>query len=453
MRSTLPRLTLVPRRRGAEAVTSSGAAASSDAAQLAWRGRAIVAAFFLFLGAWAALSPLDSAAITYGVVGAEGERKAVQHLDGGVVRAVLVKEGDYVREGQDLVHLEQLQARAALEMQSAAVDTHAALIARLEAEVVNAAEIAFPAAILERAQPAVKDLLRSQEQVFAARRTARLAQIGTLGEQIKQAQSQAAIYRGQVEIVERQYELINQELVPKQDLYAKGLGTIGPVLQLRRAATALLGQKQEYTGHIDRLDHSVGQLQSQIRQIESDYKLKVAQELEDARAKLADAKERQRVAQDVLDRTVIRAPASGHVLGLNVHTVGAVVGRGERLLEVVPAEVALVVKARLKAADGAEVGGGMRAEMRVLSAHSRTLPTIGGVVRTRSADARPDPATSALFYDIEVLINPGDLKVVDNLKLLPGTPIEVIIPTGSRTVLRYLLDPVAESFRRGLREK
>jgi HlyD family secretion protein len=452
MRPALPRLMLVPRRRSDDAADSRPPG-RIDAARLAWTGLAIVGGFFVFLGAWAALSPLDSAAVTYGVVGAEGERKVVQHLDGGVVRAILVKEGDYVKEGQEVLHLEQVQARATLEIQSAAVDTFSALIARLEAEAAGAAEIVFPAALLERTQPMLKDLIRSQEQVFAARRTAKLAQIGTLGEQIKQAQSQAAIYRGQVEIVERQYELINQELVPKQDLYAKGLGTIGPVLQLRRAATALLGQKQEYTGHIDRLDHSVGQLQSQITQIQSDHNLKVAQELEEGRGKLADAKERQRVAQDVLDRTTIRAPASGHVLGLNVHTVGGVVGRGERLLEVVPAEVALLVKARLKAADGVDVGAGMRAEMRVLTAHSRTLPLIHGVVRTRSADARPDPATSALFYDIEVVINPGELKAIDNLRLLPGTPIEVIVPTGSRTVLRYLLEPISESFRRGMREK
>ena len=452
MKPALLRLAQVPRWRSAEAEPDRPAN-RIDAARLAWTGLVIIGGFFVFLGGWAAFSPLDSAAVTYGVVGADGERKAVQHLDGGVVRAILVKEGDYVTEGQEILHLEQVQARAALDIQSAAVDTYSAMLARLEAEAADASHIAFPPALLERTAPGLKDLIRSQEQVFAARRSAKVAQIGTLGEQIKQARSQAAIYRGQVEIVERQYELINQELVPKEDLFSKGLGTIGPVLQLRRAATALLGQKQEYTGQIDKLEHSVGQLQSQIRQIQSDYNLKVAQKLEDARSKLSDANERQRVAQDVVDRTIIRAPATGNVLGLTVHTIGAVVGRGERMLEVVPADGAYVIKARLKAADGVEVREGMRAELRVLTAQNRHLPLIHGVIRTRSADARADAATSTSYYDIEVVLKADEQKKIENLRLLPGTPIEVIVPTGSRTVLGYLFEPISESFRRGLREK
>jgi HlyD family type I secretion membrane fusion protein len=431
-----------------------GAAHTVNATQLVRAGTAVIVGFFGFLGGWAALSPLNSAAVTYGVLGAEGSRKSVQHLDGGVVREIKVKEGDLVKEGQEIMQLDQVQPRAALEIQNASVETLEAVIARLEAEASRGQSVHFPDYLLARSEEtSVKTLLRSQEQLFAARVTAISAQVGTIREQIKQANSQIDIYRGQIATVENQYRMVNEELAPKQLLYDKGYATNSPVLQLRRAATALLGQKQEYTGHMERLEHSVAQFEAQIAQIESDYQLKVAQELEDARNKLADAKERQRVAQDVLDRTVIRAPAAGHVLGLSVNTVGAVVGKGDKLLEVVPDNGAYTIKGRLKASDGIEVFEGMEAELRILSAQGRKLPIIHGIVRNRSADARPDPATQAMYYDVDVAIAPSDLPTMADLKLLPGTPVEVIVPTGNRTALEYILEPISVSLRHGMREK
>ncbi len=226
-----------------------GGAQTIEAAKLVRAGSAVIIGFFGFLGGWAALSPLNSAAVTYGVLGAEGSRKAVQHLDGGVVRAINVKEGDLVTEGQEIIQLDQVQPRAALEIQNAAVETLDAVIARLEAEAKGAEAIKFPDYLVARAEePSVKTLLRSQEQLFAARATAISAQIGTTREQIKQARSQVDIYRGQIATVENQYRMVNEELAPKQMLYDKGYATNSPVLQLRRAATALLGQKQEYDG-------------------------------------------------------------------------------------------------------------------------------------------------------------------------------------------------------------
>ncbi len=426
-----------------------------DAARLVTIGAAIIVGFFGFLGGWAAVSPLESAAITYGVVGAEGSRKAVQHFDGGVVRAILVREGDLVTEGQEIILLDDVQARASLQIQSAAVDTQTAVIARLEAEAAKTDAIAFPAALTEKSasDPAIRDLLGSQEELFTARRTALAAQVATIREQIRQAESQIVIYRGQAETAEHQYRMVNEELAPKQMLYDKGYATNSPVMQLKRAATALLGQKDEYTGHITRLEHSLAQLERQIAQIESDQRVKVAQELEDARNKLSDARERERVARDTLDRTTIRAPVTGHVLGMTVNTIGGVVGRGERLLEIVPANAALTIKAKLNTAEGAEVHEGMPTEIRVLSSQGRALPMIRGTVRNRSADARTDAATSALYYDIDVAIDADDLRGIDAGVLQPGTPVEVIVPTGSRTALTYLVEPISESLRHAMREK
>ncbi len=313
---------------------------------------------------------------------------------------------------------------------------------------------ALPPVLSERRdEPGIAQLLASQEQLFRARRTANATQIGTIREQIKQAKSQIEIYEGQAQSAADQYRMVNEELGPKQMLFDKGYATNAAVMQLKRAASALLGQQQEFTGHIARLQHLVGQLESQAAQVESDYRLKIAQELEDARNKIADARERQRVAADILARTVIRAPVSGHVLGLTVNTVGGVVGKGERLLEIVPAESGLVIKGQLRPADALEVHDGMRAEIRLMTAMGRKLPMVHGKVRNRSADARSDAENKGVFFDITVEVEPSQLAALGGVELAPGLPVEVIIPTGSRTVLEYILDPVKQSLRHGLREK
>ncbi|HEY8276291.1 MAG TPA: hypothetical protein VIG52_04765, partial [Methyloceanibacter sp.] len=288
------------------------ASGTAEAARLVRSGIYVLVGFVGLFGVWAALSPIDSAAIAYGSVGAEGNRKAVQHLDGGVVDKILVKEGETVTAGQEVIRLDQIQPRAALEILRAAVDTQNAIIARLESENAGRDKIDFPAALLARKTDLdIKSLLESQEQLFNTRRISITAQITTIEEQIKQSKSQTSIYKGQAETAQRQYNMIQEELGPKQMLYDKGYATNSPVLQLKRAAAALEGQKQEFMGHIARLEYQVTQLEGQINQIQSDYRLKMAQELEDARNKLADAKERERVAQDILDRTVIRAPVGG----------------------------------------------------------------------------------------------------------------------------------------------
>lgn len=425
-----------------------------EAGRLIRSGLMVVAGFFGFLGGWAALSSLESAAITYGIVSADGNRKAVQHMDGGMVSAILVKEGDLVQAGQELIRLDELQPRAALEIQSAAVVTLTAQLSRLEAEAADQNVVTFPKWLTDRrGEPAIAELLASQEQLFTAKRSNNDTQVGTLREQIKQARSQIEIYMGQVASTAEQRRMINEELVPKQMLYEKGYSTNSVVMQLKRAATAFDGQEQEYRGHISRLEHLVGQLESQIGQIESDHQLKVAQELEDARTKIADARERERVARDVLDRTVIRAPVAGHVLGLSINTVGGVIGKGEKLLEIVPAEAGVVIKAQLRPSDAIDVHEGMKAELRILTAQGRRLPEIHGTVRNRSADARPDAEGHALLFDLSVDVDAAELKQLAGLKLQPGMPIEVIIPTGSRTVLEYIFEPVTLSMRHGLREK
>jgi HlyD family type I secretion membrane fusion protein len=422
--------------------------------RLVTAGVLIILAVLVFFVGWATIGRLDSAVIAHGVVAADGNRKAVQHADGGIVEAILVREGEPVEAGQELIRLDAVQTRAALDIQNAAVDSQTATIARLESERDGAAAIRFPSALSERsAEPAVAALLRSQAQLFNARRTALSGQGATVEQQIRQARAQADGLEGQVVALEEQRRLIEDELTGTQTLYDKGLTTKTKLLALKRASAALLGQRQDTQGNIARLRHAVAQLQNQRIQLSQDQLRTIAQELEDARARLADAHERQRALQDVLDRTRIRAPAAGYVLGLNVHTRGAVIGRGERLLEIVPKDARSIVEARVRPVDGEHVRNGTRTELKLLSAAGRDLPSLHGTVITRSVDLLTDERTGERFYSVQVIPAEEEVRHLPETMLKPGVPIEVILLTGSRTALDYMLEPLLTSFRHGLREE
>jgi HlyD family type I secretion membrane fusion protein len=416
-------------------------------------GFATIAVAAAVLGGWTAITPLDSAVVTYGVVTAEGNRRVVQHPDGGIVSAIAIREGDRVSEGQELMRLDTLQPQAALDVQNAAVDSLRVSIARLEAERAGSGSFDLPQSLAAKSQEsAVADLFLAQSRIFETRRRAAQDETAALAQQIEQARSQSNGLQAQVRALDEQYRLGEDELGGLRTLLDSGLTTKTRVLALEKTAAAIIGQKQEYLGNIDRLEHTVGQLQSQTQQVTSNFQMKVAEELDEARTRLSEALERQRVLQDVLDRTSIRAPTDGTVLGLTVHTIGAVIGRGDRLLEIVPAGTPHIVQTRIAPADGAHVQSGMRTEVRLLSPEMRRYAPLRGTVRTRSADLLSDGRTEP-YYALEVAIDDSELVRPEAPVLSPGTPIEVIVPTGSRTALEYMFEPILDAFRHGMRER
>ena len=417
------------------------------------RGGVVVGAFFVLLGGWSAVARLDSGAVAYGVVQSDASRKTVQHPDGGVVSAVLVKEGDYVRQGQALIRLDTVQAKAVADITTAAADALSAEVARLQAEQAGASRIDFPQRLTSRAaDPAVAQLMTIQVKLFAARHADLLGADGTLGQQAAQADSQAMGYIGQIQATDRQYALIQEELKGLQKLYDQGYATKPRLLAMQRAAAALTGQKEEYQSDIDRLSHTSGQARAQSAQLRRDRLSTVAQELGEGEAKLATALEQEAAAKAVLDRTVIRAPAEGHVLGLTA-AAGTVIGKGEAIMQLIPTEGSPVVAAQLKPAEGAHIKAGMPVQLRVSSTEGRALPMLHGTVQSRSADLLTDPKTGAPFYTIKVLVDPQSAAMVKGAGLGVGAPMQVIVPTGSRTALQYIFEPLEDSFRRGLKER
>ena len=437
-----------------EAKAADLSALAGDAAvkRMIRTGGLIIFGFFALIFGWGSTAHLDSAVTTFGVVQAEGSRKVVQHPDGGIINAILVKEGDLVQQGQILIRLDPVQANAALNIQISDVDTLEASVARLQAEEAGADKVVFPPDMTARAaDPQVASIMATQNELFHARHSALVGDGGQLGEQVLQARSMADGYRGQMAAIDKQSSMIADELAGLQKLYAAGFATKPQVLAVERAASALDGQKKEYMADIDRAGHAMGQYESQAAQLRRERVSDVSGQLEDARAKLADAEQQKAAAQAVVDRTSIRAPATGFVFGLTANTIGAVIGRGEHILEIVPSDAAPMVEAHLKPADGARVKKGMAVNLKVTASQGRALPVMSGVVKSRSVDLLSDEKTGQAYYDVMITVNRDDI-VRAGAVLDVGTPVEVVVPTGSRTALHYLFQPLMEAFAHGLKE-
>ncbi len=436
----------------ANAADLSSLAGDAAVKRMIMTGGLIILGFFALLLGWGSVAHLDSAVMSFGVVQAEGSRKPVQHPDGGVISAIMVKEGDLVRQGQVLIKLDPVQANANLNIQTADVDTLEATVARLEAEEAGAGKIVFPADLTTRAaEPQVASILSTQNELFRARRSALVGDGGQLGEEIQQARSMADGYRGQMTALDQQSTMIADELAGLKKLYAAGFATKPQVLAVERAASALEGQKKEYQADIERAGHAVGQYASQEAQLRRDRTSDVSNQIEEVRAKLADAQQQKAAAQAVVDRTTIRAPATGYVFGLAANTVGAVVGRGERILEIVPSDAAPIIEAHLKPGEGARVKKGMTVNLKVTASGSRAVPVLTGIVKSRSVDLLSDEKTGQAYYDLTIAVNHDDI-VRSGAVLDVGTPVEVVVPTGSRTALTYLFQPLMEAFGHGLKE-
>jgi len=437
-----------------EAKAADLSALAGDAAvkRMIRTGGLIIFGFFALIFGWGSTAHLDSAVTTFGVVQAEGSRKVVQHPDGGIINAILVKEGDLVQQGQILIRLDPVQANAALNIQISDVDTLEASVARLQAEEAGADKVVFPPDMTARAaDPQVASIMATQNELFHARHSALVGDGGQLGEQVMQARSMADGYRGQMAAIDKQSSMIADELAGLQKLYAAGFATKPQVLAVERAASALDGQKKEYMADIDRAGHAMGQYESQAAQLRRERVSDVSGQLEDARAKLADAEQQKAAAQAVVDRTSIRAPATGFVFGLTANTIGAVIGRGEHILEIVPSDAAPMVEAHLKPADGARVKKGMAVNLKVTASQGRALPVMSGVVKSRSVDLLSDEKTGQAYYDVMITVNRDDIARAGAV-LDVGTPVEVVVPTGSRTALHYLFQPLMEAFAHGLKE-
>ncbi len=432
------------------AVTPTPARPSVGGAKFA--GLAAIAVFFFGFGGWAALAPLQSAVIAQGVVGVESTRKTVQHLEGGIIREILVRDGDKVEAGQVLMRLDDTQAGASLDLVRKRRDVGIAMQARLEAQRDAKGTILFPAELLaRRGEPDVGELIRAQTDIFTNMDQSLRGQSAILNQRVQQLKAEIVGVEGEIAAQDRQIALLREQIQTEESLQAKGLSPRARLLELQREQASLEGRRSQARASIARANQSIAEAQLQIGELKTTFVNDAVAQLGDVQATLFDLGERLRAAEDISQRSVVRAHTAGTVVNLRFHSPGGVIGPGNPILDLVPTEDRLIVEARVEPHDADIVQAGLEAQVRLTAFNQRhALPLMGRVINV-SADRLVDERSGAAYYLARVELLPS--AVLAETKINPGMPAEVIVVTAAHTLADYLLEPISGVFRRSLREQ
>jgi len=415
---------------------------------------AIAACLFAILFGLSAFVPIASGTLAEGQLAVEGERKVVQHSSGGIVSAILVKEGDAVMEGQTVLRLDAVQADSAAGVVNAQVASLRAEEAVRLAETMGQTSVAFPKELTDRAvEPKVASLLASERSAFDARRALAASQIQQMDTQLSQVSANMASSQSDRSSVAAQLTLLEEERDALKPLLEKGLVVKSRVLALERSIEEAKGRIASLDSEMVRLNAKLAETRSLRARVEIDRRAEAANILRTVRGDLAAAVDRQRGTDDTLDRTEIKAPTSGVVMALRVATVGGVIEAGQPVMEIVPQKKGLVARARVRPSDADNVRAGMNATVRLDAAGHRSPPRIKGVVESISADALSDTRTGESYFEARVAVRPEEIEKVPPELVAPGLPAEVLIETGSHTILQYLFSPVERAMFRTMRDQ
>ncbi|HKY93864.1 MAG TPA: HlyD family type I secretion periplasmic adaptor subunit [Kiloniellales bacterium] len=417
-------------------------------------GVVLAATFFIGLGGWAAVAPLSSAAIAPGEVRVESHRKTVQHLEGGIVRELLVRDGDRVSAGQILLQLDDTQTAATLQILQSQHDELRALEARLLAERQATVELLFPSDLAaRRTEAAVASALEGQERLFRQRRQQLRQQLDIIDQQIGQLEAQIQGAEAQLSALDQQLALARSEVELFAGLVEEGLAPKPRLLAVQGQVASLEGSRGEQLGRIAEAEQAIAEARLRAAELQSQSSSEVESQLFETQAKLAEVEGKLEAASDQNSRMLVTAPVDGQVVNLRVHTMGGVVEPGQALLDIVPEDDTLVIDARVQPADIDVVHAGLAAQV-ALTAYKRGLvPLLDGEVVSLSADAIRNEEDDSVYYAASISIAKDQLARLENVQLYPGMPVEVLILTGRRTALDYALGPLAQSFHWAFREE
>lgn len=422
--------------------------------ELTIAGLALVGVFLIGFGTWSAFAPLESAAVAPGVVVSESSRKTIQHLEGGIVSAILVHDGDAVRMGQTLIRLDDTRARTTLASLEGQMWDVRSREARLFAARDEMPAITFPPDLVaRRGEPAVAQALAGQEKIFETRRSLQESKIAAIRERIAQVREEIAGYKAQEQAARQRIGFMQEEITGARALLARGLERKPHLLQLQSDLADTQGKLGDTIAQIAKARQTIAESEVNILSLRNDTQKEVADDLRDTQKKIHELGEQIQAAADILARTEVKAPEDGVVTDLRVHTLGGVINPGEALMDLVPGGDQLVVEAQVRPEDIDRVHEGLPAQVRLLPYKQRRTPPLDATVIYVSADRLVDKHTNQPYFMATLRIDEKELAALDEVKMVPGMPGEAMIKTGETTVALYALSPIFDSFHRAFREK
>lgn len=419
-------------------------------------GLVLVAITFGGFGTWALTAPLAAAVIAQGSFVATGQNKIVQHLEGGIIKELLVNEGDHVQLGQPLVRLDETAAQTNERQLFLRQVRLEAIVARLTAEVNRAARIEFPLIVADNAEdPDISPIVESQKLNFEAARSKLQSEIGLLDQNISAFKFRSGGYEQQLDAVRRQLGFLKEEYAGKKTLLDKGLMRATEVKAVQRAMADADGQIGQLHAEISETGAQIIKLEQQIQQTENTYRQAALEELQGIEGELDAVREQLREAKNVLRRATIDAPVAGTIVRMYYHTSGGVIESGKAILEILPSDVPLMIEAQISRTDIDNVRVGQKATIRLVSLNQRTTPVLKGQVFYVSADSLPDASTGVPreVYLARVSVAPSEMARMPGFKATPGMPAEVLVQTQERTFFSYLTKPIADSMAKAFMER
>jgi HlyD family secretion protein len=420
-----------------------------------WFGMIALALFLGGFGAWSLLAPLSAAAIAPGVIKVEGNRRTVQHLEGGIVRELLVKEGDRVQAGQVLMRMDDI---GALSTVASLRDQRWQLLAqeaRILAELARQPGVRFPPDLVQAAltEPRATDAVAAQQTLFTSRRAANENQRQMLTSRLDQMQAQIGSTEGQLRSQQRQLELAKDLVRMSQELMARGLEPRQRMIERQRLQESTQGNIVDLEGQIQRTRNQMEEVTAQLRLVEDQLNNDLGEQLREVRTRLVDVEERLKPAADAATRRDVIAPVAGTVLAMRIFTPGGVVKPGDPILDIVPIEDRLVAEVQVNPNDIRSVHVGLEAEVRLPAFKARTLPYLHGHVINVATDTLVDERTRQPYYRALIRIDDEQLRKYPDVELVPGMIVETMIVTGERSLWQYITQPLRDSFARAFREQ
>ena len=434
--------------------TSALPVPSTRLRSLTLAGNLLVCGFVLGLGTWSTFAPLESAAIAVGVVEAESSRKTVQHLEGGIIREILVADGDVVRAGQTLVRLDGTRADVELQSLRGQLWDAEAREGRLQSEQHGDKRVLFSTELQKAAtgDPSAAAVMMSQQSIFETRRQVHQSQLAVIREKKLQIEKEIEGLKVQETAAGKRADIVRQEVATVEFLVNKGLERRPRLLNLEREMADIDGRRGETAAQISRAEQVINESETALLKVENDRQNEIAQSLREAQNQIFQLRERVQAADDQLSRTEVKAPEDGVVTDLRIHTPGGVIGAGAPLMDLVPRQDRLIVTARVRPEDIDVVHLGLSADVHLLPYNQRRVPRLKGEVIHVSADRLVDKRTDQPYYAAKIRVENQRLAELHGIRIIPGMPAQVFIKTGRSTVALYALRPLLDSFTNAFRE-